>query len=322
MPVRIQAASINPLNLTLQQRERPNTSPNKKDLDVSTPRNSPSPARSSYKNAATRSVSVDGVDFVYRQLGPDYGVPLILLIHMGGNLDNWDPRVVDGLAARRRVITFGNRGVGGSGGSTPDTIEGMAHDAVRFIHALGFGQVDLLGLSLGGFIAQVIAEEEPRLVRKVILAGTGPAGGDGIDKVPALAIQATIKGTLTLRDPKLSLFFTDTANGRRAGRALLRRLKERTDNRDKDISLPSVRAQMKAVKRWGRQAPSDLSTIRQSVLVANGENDRMVPSKNTIDLAARLPKSELVPLYPDSGHGGIFQNHEDFVARALGFLES
>ncbi|WP_323186313.1 alpha/beta hydrolase [Streptomyces sp. NBC_01373] len=293
-----------------------------KDLDMSAPRNSPSPSRSSYRDAATRSVSVDGLDFVYRQLGPEDGVPLILLIHMAGNLDDWDPRVVDGLAARRRVITFGNRGVGGSGGSTPDTIEGMARDAVRFIRTLGFGQVDLFGLSLGGFVAQVIAEEEPRLVRKVVLAGTGPAGGDGIDKVPALAIQGTIKGTLTLRDPKLSLFFTDTANGRTAGRALLGRLKERKDNRDKDVSLPSLRAQMKAVKRWGRQAPSDLSAIRQPVLVANGDNDRMVPSQNTIDLAARLPKSELVPLYPDSGHGAVFQYHEDFVARALGFLES
>ncbi|UUU19574.1 alpha/beta fold hydrolase [Streptomyces sp. DSM 40750] len=262
------------------------------------------------------------MDFVYRQLGPDDGVPLILLIHLAGNLDNWDPRVVDGLAARRRVITFGNRGVGGSGGSTPDTIEGMAHDAVRFIRALGFDQVDLFGLSMGGFIAQVVAEEEPRLVRKVVLAGTGPAGGHGIDKVPALAIQATIKGALTRQDPKLSLFFTDTAGGRRAGRAFLRRLKERTDNRDKDISPPSLRAQLKAVKRWGRQSPSNLSAVRQPVLVANGDNDRMVPSQNTLDLAARLPMSALVPLYPDSGHGAIFQHHEDFVARALGFLDS
>lgn len=293
-----------------------------KDLDMGAPRNFPSPSRSSYKTAPTRSVSVDGLDFVYRQLGPEDGVPLILLVHLAGNLDNWDPRVVDGLAARRRVITFGNRGVGGSGGSTPDTIEGMARDAVRFIRALGFDQVDLLGLSMGGFIAQVIAEEEPRLVRKVVLAGTGPAGGPGIDKVPALTIQATLKGALTRQDPKLSLFFTDTTSGRRAGRALLRRLKERTDNRDKDISLPTLSAQLKAVKRWGRQAPSDLSAIRQPVLVANGENDRMVPSQNTIDLAARLPKSELVPLYPDSGHGGVFQYHEDFVARALSFLES
>ncbi|MFE2217389.1 alpha/beta fold hydrolase [Streptomyces canus] len=293
-----------------------------RDLAMSAPRNSPSPSRSSYKNAPTRSVRVDGVDFAYRELGPEGGVPLVLLIHLAGNLDNWDPSIVDGLATRHRVITFGNRGVGGSGGSTPDTIEGMAHDAVRFIRTLGFDQVDLFGLSMGGFVAQVIAAEEPHLIRKVILAGTGPAGGHGIDKVPALAVQATIKGALTRQDPKLSLFFTDTASGRSAGRAFLRRLEERTDDRDKDISLTSVRAQMKAIKRWGRQAPSDLSAVRQPVLVANGENDRMVPSQNTIDLAARLPKSELVPLYPDSAHGGIFQNHNDFVARALRFLES
>jgi pimeloyl-ACP methyl ester carboxylesterase len=309
------------LLLVLQQRERPDTHL-EKDLDMSAPRNSPFPSRSSYKNAPTRSVSVDGVDFVYRQLGPEDGVPLILLIHLAGNLDNWDPRVVDGLAAQRRVITFGNRGVGRSGGSTPDTIEAMAHDAVRFIRALGFDQVDLLGLSMGGFIAQVIAEEEPRLVRKIILAGTGPAGGHGIDKVPALAVSATIKAALARQDPKLSLFFTHTASGRRAGRAFLGRLKERTDNRDKDIALPSFRAQLKAVKRWGRQAPSDLSAIRQPVLVVNGENDRMVPSQNTLDLAARLPQSELVPLYPDAGHGGIFQYHDEFVTRTLEFLES
>jgi pimeloyl-ACP methyl ester carboxylesterase len=262
------------------------------------------------------------VDFVYRELGPDDGVPLILLVHLAGVLDDWDPRVVDGLAARRRVIAFDNRGVGGSGGSTPDTIEAMAHDAVLFIRALGFARVDLLGLSMGGFIAQVVAEEEPGLVRRVVLAGSGPAGGHGIDRVPALTIQATLKGALTRRNPKLSLFFTETATGRQAGRALLERLEERTDNRDEDISLSSVRAQMRAVKQWGRQAPSDLSTIRQPVLVAHGENDRMVPSRNTLDLAARLPRSELVPLYPDAGHGVAFQYHDEFVTRTLVFLES
>ncbi|MEU0822091.1 alpha/beta fold hydrolase [Streptomyces mirabilis] len=289
---------------------------------MTTPRNSPSPSMSSYENAPTRSVSVRGEDFAYRELGTEGSVPLILLMHLAGTLDNWDPRVVDGLAARRRVVTFDNRGVGGSGGSAPDTIEAMARDAVLFIRALGFDQVDLLGLSMGGFITQVIAEEEPHLVRKAILAGTGPAGGPGIDKVPALTIQATLKGALTRQDPKLSLFFTETAGGRRAGRAFLERLKERTQNRDKDISLPSFRAQLKAIKRWGRQAPSDLSDIRQPVLVANGENDRMVPSRNTLDLAARLPQSQLVPLYPDAGHGGIFQYHDEFVTRALEFLES
>ncbi|WP_202919369.1 alpha/beta fold hydrolase [Saccharothrix deserti] len=147
-------------------------------------------------------------------------------------------------------------------------------------------------------------------------AGVVPERGD------PLRIRATLKGALTRQDPKLSFFFTETANGRGAGLALLERLKERTDNRDKDISLSSLRAQMKAVKQWGRRTPSDLSAIRQPVLVANGENDRMVPSQNTLDLAARLPKSELVPLYPDAGHGGIFQYHDEFVTRALGFLGS
>jgi pimeloyl-ACP methyl ester carboxylesterase len=267
-------------------------------------------------------VSVRGADFVYRELGPEEGVPLILLIHLAGVLDDWDPRVVDGLAAQRRVITFGNRGVGGSSGSTPATIEEMAHDAVLFVRALGFDQVDVFGLSMGGFIAQVIAEREPHLVRKVILAGTGPAGGPGIGKVPALTIQATLKGALTRQDPRLSLFFTETAGGRQAGRAVLERLKERTRNRDKSVSPTSIRAQFKAVKRWGRQAPSDLSRIHQPVLVAHGEDDRMVPSRNTLDLAARLPRGELVPLFPDAGHGGVFQYHDEFVTRALDFLAS
>jgi pimeloyl-ACP methyl ester carboxylesterase len=153
------------------------------------------------------------------------------------------------------VITFDNRGVGRSDGTTPDTSEATAHDAVRFIRALGCHRVDLLSLSMGGFIAQVVAAEEPRLVRKVILAGTGPAGGHGIDRVPALTIRATVKGALTRRNPKLSLFFTETAGGRRAGRAFLRRLKERTDHRDKDISLPSFRAQLKAINGGAARHP-------------------------------------------------------------------
>ncbi|MFC6066081.1 alpha/beta fold hydrolase [Streptomyces ochraceiscleroticus] len=292
---------------------------------MSSPRSSPSPtpAPSSYKDAPTRSVSVRGVDFVHRQLGPESdGVPLVLLHHLAAVLDNWDPRVVDGLAARRRVIAFDNRGVGASDGATPDTIEAMARDAVLFIRALGFERVDLLGLSMGGFIAQVIAAQEPQLVRRVVLAGTGPAGGPGIDKVTALTLRDMLKGFLSRKDPKEFLFFTDTEHGRREARAFVERLKERTDDRDKAISLTSFRAQLKAIKRWGLQAPADLSRIHQPVLVANGESDRMVPSENTLDLAARLPRGELVPLYPDAGHGGIFQYHDAFVARALAFLEA
>jgi pimeloyl-ACP methyl ester carboxylesterase len=287
---------------------------------MDTPRSSHSSTPVSYKDAATRAVAVDGADFAYRQLGPGTGVPVIFLTHLAAVLDNWDPRVVDGIAAQHRVITFDNRGVGASSGSTPTTIQEMATDAVTFIRALGFDQVDLLGFSMGGMIAQVIAQEEPQLIRKMILAGTGPAGGEGIDKVTRISYLDTARALLTRQDPKQFLFFTRTANGRQAGREFLQRLNERTNDRDKAISLRAFRIQLKAIHRWGQQKPADLSTIPHPVLVANGESDKMVPSKNTIALAERLPNSELIPLYPDAGHGGIFQYHEEFVPKALEFL--
>ena len=155
-----------------------------------------------YKDAPTRTVDVGGTRFAYRELGTNTGVPVIFLNHLAAVLDNWDPRVIDGIAARHRVIAFDNRGVGASQGSTPDRVEAMARDAVTFIQALGFEQVDLLGFSMGGFVAQAIVQKEPQLVRKIILAGTGPAGGEGIDKVTALTISDTIKGALTFKDPK------------------------------------------------------------------------------------------------------------------------
>jgi len=275
----------------------------------------------SYVHAPTRTVEVNGSRFAYRQLGPDSGTPVILFNHLGANLDNWDPRVVDGLAARHRVITFDNRGVGASEGSTPTTIAAMARDAASFVRALRLTKVDLVGFSLGGFVTQVIAQDEPQLVRKIVLAGTGPAGGEGIDKVTSLTIKDMIRAALTFSDPKRYLFFTQTANGKQAARDFLARLKERTAGRDAAISPLTFRAQLKAIHAWGRQQPDDLSRIQQQVLVVNGDADRMVPSSNTVDLARRLPNSELV-LYPDAGHGGAFQYHEAFVSKTLQFLEA
>jgi pimeloyl-ACP methyl ester carboxylesterase len=272
-----------------------------------------------WENTPTQTINVGGVEFAYRQLGPDTGVPVVFLTHLAAVLDDWDPRVVDGIAAKHRVITFDNRGVGASSGSTPRTIEEMARDAVTFIRALGFDQVDLFGFSMGGMIAQVIAEEEPQLVRRMILAGTGPAGGEGIDKVTRISYLDTARGLLTRQDPKQFLFFTRTPNGRRAGKEFLARLEERTNDRDKTISVRSFRAQLKAIHRWGQHKPADLASIHQPVLVMNGESDKMVPTKNTVDLDRRLPNSQLV-LYPDAGHGGVFQFQEDFVKRALQFL--
>ena len=273
-----------------------------------------------YEHAPTETVDVGGKRFAYRQFGADAGVPLVLLHHLSAVLDDWDPRVIDGLAVRHRVIVFDNRGVGGSDGSTPHSVAEMARDAVAFIRALGFDRVDLLGLSLGGFVAQVIAQDEPHLVRKLVLAGTGPAGGEGIDKVTGITIRKVIQGRLSFKDPRYYLFFTKTANGRTAARQYLKRLKERSDDRVKPISLTALRAQLKAIHAWGVQEPSDLTAIRQPVLVANGDDDLMVPSSNSVDLAGRLPNAQL-KLYPDAGHAGIFQYHEQFLEEALEFLE-
>jgi pimeloyl-ACP methyl ester carboxylesterase len=272
-----------------------------------------------WRRAPTQIINAGGVAFVYRQLGASSGVPVVFLTHLAAVLDNWDPRVVDGIAAKRGVITFDNRGVGASSGATPRTIDEMARDAVTFIRALGLNQVDLFGLSMGGMIAQVIAQQQPRLVRKMILAGTGPAGGEGIDKVTRITYLDTARGLLTRQDPKQFLFFTRTPNGRRAGREFLARLAERTNDRDKAISVRSFSAQLKAIHRWGQQKPADLGSIRQPVLVMNGDSDKMVPTKNTVDLDRRLPNSRLV-IYPDAGHGGVFQFHQDFAKRALAFL--
>jgi pimeloyl-ACP methyl ester carboxylesterase len=284
----------------------------------------PAPSRwggTSYKNAPTKSVSVGGTRFVYRELGIDTGVPVIFLNHLAANLDNWDPRVVDGIAAKHRVITFDNRGLGASEGKTPDTVEAMAQDAVAFIRALGFDRVDLLGFSLGGFVSQVIAQQEPALVRKIILAGTGPAGGEGIVNVTKLSYLDTLHAYATFKDPKELLFFTRTAHGKSEAKAFIMRLKERTNDRDKATTIRAFRTQLKAIHTWGLAKPADLSGIQQPVLVANGDDDRMVPTSNSYDLDRRLPNATL-RIYPDAGHGGIFQAHQRFVPEALEFLGS
>jgi len=195
----------------------------------------------------------------------------------------------------------------------------MARDTIELIRAMGIDQVDLLGFSLGGFVAQDVALKEPALIRKMILTGTGPAGGEGIAKVGSASWPLIIKAMLTFRDPQFYLFFTSTANGRRAANDFLKRLKERTADRDQPITVGAFLRQLKAIKAWGMQAQQDLGVIHKPVLVANGDQDRMVPSGNSIDLGGRLPNAELV-LYEDAGHGGIFQYHEAFVKKALEFL--
>jgi pimeloyl-ACP methyl ester carboxylesterase len=273
-----------------------------------------------WKTVPTRTIAAGGVEFAYRELGSDNpGPPVVFLVHLAAVMDNWDPRFVDGFAAKHHVVVFDNRGVGASSGYPATAMEQMARDAITFIKAKGFDQVDLLGFSMGGMIAQEIALMEPRLVRKMVITGTGPAGGVGISKVARVTYLDMLRGWLTFQDPKQFLFFTRTPSGIRAGKEFLARLQERTVDRDKPITVRALQAQLKALRKWGSKQPADLSKIYHPILVANGDNDRMVPTSNTHDLARRLPNSELI-IYPDSGHGAVFQFHADFVPKALAFL--
>lgn len=272
-----------------------------------------------YIDTPNRSIDVRGTAFAYRDLGPRSGVPLVLLNHWGAVLDNFDPRIVDGLASRHRVIAIDYRGIGASGGTAPVTIDAMARDVIALVHALGLEQIDLLGFSLGGFVAQDVVLKAPELVRRLILTGTGPAGGKGIAQVAAVSWPLMVKGLLTLRDPKTYLFFTATANGRQAAKDFLARLKERKTNRDKGATPAALLRQLKAIKAWGLQAPQDLGSIGIPVLIANGDHDIMVPTVNSHDMARRIAGAHLL-IYPDAGHGGIFQYHSAFVPEALRFL--
>ena len=274
----------------------------------------------SWKTVPTQTITAGGVDYTYREMGQQHGgTPVVFLVHLAAVLDNWDPRVMDGIAAKHHVIAFNNRGVGSSSGSPADSIEQMADDAITFIKAKGFQQVDLLGFSMGGMVAQEIVLKEPQLVRKMVLAGTGPAGGKGISSVAGVTFYDMLRGFFTGQDAKQFLFFTRTPNGIEAGKTFLARLQERIENRDKEISNSAFFAQLEALRAWGKKDPADLSVVKQPVLVVNGDNDRMVPTVNTYDLARRLPNSQLI-IYPDAGHGGAFQFHADFVRSTLEFL--
>jgi pimeloyl-ACP methyl ester carboxylesterase len=273
-----------------------------------------------YRDAPARSITAGGVTYAYRELGPKGGIPVVFFVHLAANLDNWDPRIIDPIAKGHHVIAFDNRGVGGSSGQVPDSVEAMADDAFAFIKALGFDKIDIFSFSLGGMVAQALVARHPNLVRKLILTGTGPAGGKDIDKVRGVTYFDILRATLTGSDPKEFLFFNRDATGRVAARAFVNRLKERTVNRDVPVKITALQTQLKAIEKWGRASPQDLSKVTQPTLIANGDNDRMVPSVLSTDMHSRIKGSELI-IYPDSGHGGIFQFHERFAPAAVQFLD-
>ena len=286
-----------------------------------TTRSQPTAATATSRTAPTRTINVGGTAFAYREFGPQTGVPLVFLHHFTAVLDDWDPRVIDGIAAKRHVITFDNRGIGATGGKVPHTIAAMAADATAFIRALGHEQVDLIGFSLGGGVAQELTLTHPELVRRLILTGTGVRGGGGLTKMPLIVGGAYTKAALTRLDPRHFLFFNRNPTGKRAATDYIARLQERTTDRDKPISHQARIAQLLAIREAGLGQPHDLSRITQPTFVANGDNDVMVASSQSSVLAERIPNAQLT-IYPDSGHGGIFQYHHEFVPAVLEFLES
>jgi pimeloyl-ACP methyl ester carboxylesterase len=270
--------------------------------------------------AVTKTVDVEGTPFAYREVGPATGVPVIFLHHFTAGLDDWDPAVVDGIARERRVILVDLRGVGGTGGATPDSVEAMADDAMAFLDVLGLSTVDLLGFSLGGMVAQVIVQQRPELVRRVILAGTAPAGDQGPAATGAVLQAAVEKAGAQGKHPKHFLFFSPTATSQAAADSFLARLDQRTKDRDAPVTNETIGAQLVALAKWEQgSSPAGLTNVDKPVLVVNGDDDTMLPTVSSFHLAQLLPDAQL-SIYPDSGHGGIFQHHDLFVAQALDFL--
>jgi len=276
----------------------------------------------SAETTPTRFVSAGEVRFAYWRFGNPSGTPLVFLQHFRGSMDNWDPALLNGFAQDRTVITFDNAGIGFSSGEVPDNVAAMAQHALDFLDALQLGQVDLLGFSLGGYIAQHLTLSRPQLVRRLILAGTGPGKGEGTqDLNPTILDAASLPPS---PNGVLQLFFEPTETSQAAGAAFLQRLQTRAGERDPFLTGPGVQAQRTALTRWDRDenaAYPRLREITHPVLVASGSHDLIIPTVNAVRLAQRLPNAQLI-IYPDSGHGFLFQYHTLFGKHATLFLGS
>jgi pimeloyl-ACP methyl ester carboxylesterase len=276
-----------------------------------------------HNTASTKFIDAGSVRYAYRRFGAGPGLPLVCLQHFRGGLDNWDPQVTDGLAEGRSVILFNNAGVASSSGEPADTIEGMAFHVIAFVEALALDRFDLLGFSTGGFVAQQLVLDRPDLVRRLVLAGTGPRGGKGMLVYSPLAYSHATR-EVPVEEDFLYLFFSPTETSQAAGRAFWVRRHERADQ-DAPTSLAAMAAQAAAIGAWGTIPDYDrygrLKDIRQPVLVVNGKTDIMVPTINSYVLQQNLPDARLI-LYPDAGHGAIFQYSELFVRDARQFLDA
>jgi pimeloyl-ACP methyl ester carboxylesterase len=276
----------------------------------------------SYAEASIRRVTADNaIEYAYRDLGAGE-VPLVLLQHFRGNLDNWDPALIDALASDRRVVVFDNVGVGATTGRTPNTIEAMAHDAIAFLEALSFESVDLLGFSIGSFVAQEIALIRPGLLRRVVLASSAPQGAAGMH-----GWAPEVIGAVGRPEPNpqgyIEVFFAPTSTSREAGGQAAQRIFGRTTERDEPTTWQTRQAQYDAVCAWGvpnHALLQRVAAIDLPVFVANGDSDPMILPRYSYLLAGLLPDARLT-IYTDSAHGFLFQHHGQFAADVKAFLD-
>ena len=274
------------------------------------------------QTAKTQFVEGDGIRYAYRVVGDASSPPLIFCHRFRGNMDDWDPLFVNTIAEKRQVILFDNAGIGLSSGQPESTVQGMAKHAANVIRLLGFKQVDALGFSMGGYVAQTLALDYPELIRRVILAGTGSGGGEGYQPATPEIRQIAARPVLGLEEFTL-LFFENSETSQRAALEYWERLKERKEDLDVTVNADAVKAQLSALVAWGGgqgSATPRLAEIRQPVLVANGSNDVMVPTPNSWLMATRIKNAQLI-IYPDSGHGFLFQYAERFGRACVDFLE-
>ena len=272
-----------------------------------------------YEDAPTKYIEIDGIQHAYRIFGNPSDEPIVCLQHFTGTLNNWDPTIMNGLASERLVVIIDNTGVGNSGGEVPDNVPDMSRDAIKIITYLGITKCDLLGFSLGGFIAQTIADKMPDLVRKIIIVGSAPQGAKALYSFPQL-----IEKTFTMNPAEifLSIFATKSEKSRTKLKAALDRLIAGRKDKDKETTLAGIQAQIKAITRWGTDPKTiNLSKIIQPVLIIQGNNDEMMDSATSLELYEQIPNSVLI-YYPDSAHGSFFQYPELFVSQANFFLNS
>ncbi len=276
-----------------------------------------------HQTAPTGFVEANGVRYAYRRFGKAGSVPLVFFQHFTGTMDNWDPAVTDTLARDREVILFNNAGISSTNGETPNSVEAMARDAASFIDALGVKTCDVLGFSLGGMIAQLIALDRPDLVRKLLLVGTGPQGGNGMASFsPEVASIFFERKYEPADEVWLDAMFAHSASSQAAGRLFLDRIRARKENRDPPSDMKVAQAQIAAVSAWGapRANPFDyLKGITQPALVVNGNNDIILPTINSYIMAETMPNAQLI-VYPDSNHGSQYQYPELFCSHVGLFL--